>query len=436
MPPQDSTSETKRSPDREGLKVGGTILVLLLVGFGAAYQFVGPPPPRRLILATGVDGGGYHAAGVRYVEVLERSGIELALLPTAGSLENLEALRSGAADVALVQGGTAGGDAADFAEGIASVFFEPLWIFHRSDLAVERLSDLAARRILVGSEGSGTRAVANELLAANGIGAGDVELLDQPASTAPDVLLSGAADAAFLVMAPQSETIARLMDAEGAELRLFDVERHLAYVRNYSYLAHVVLGEGALDLARNVPDREIDLVAPTAFLAGRDDLHPALVPLLVQAAEEVHGAGDLMAAPGSFPSEHNLDLTLSAASSEYFANGSSFLYRVFPFPVAATLDRLKIMLLPLLTLLFPLFRVAPPVYRWRIRRKIYRWYRNLEDVEARFAASAAQRDRCLRDLDEVEREVVDTDVPASHMEELHNLRMHIDRARARVRGEV
>ena len=99
---------------------------------------------------------------------------------------------------------------------------------------------------------------------------------------------------------------------------------------------------------------------------------------------------------------------------------------MLPFGLAATLDRLKIMLLPLM-------RVFPPLYQWGIRRKIFRWYAVLKQVEHRFDAGGADVERCLAQLDAVERDVRETvNVPASYMEELHNLRMHLDRARERI----
>ncbi len=431
QPPKSTSNE--QSGVREGLKLGVVLLSLIVIGFVVAYQYVGAPPPRDLVLATGVDGGGYQAFGARYAEILERSGVKLRLLSTAGSVENFEAVRSGKADIALAQGGTAPDDVADFAKGIASVFLEPLWIFHRAELEIVRISDLKNLRLCIGDLGSGTRAVALDLLQANGITSGDATLLGGSASEAADALLAGEADAGFLVAAPTSDAIGRLMVEEGSRLRILDVDRHLAYVRTRPYLEQVVLAEGVLDLERNLPQREVDLIAPTAFLLARADLHPALVPLFIEAAEEVHGGGDILVAPETFPSPLSLDAPLATAAEHYFRNGPSFLYRVFPFAVAATLDRLKILLLPLLTLLFPLFRVAPPLYRWRIRRTIYRWYKILDRIEVRFERANGERDACLAEIDRIEREVIErVDVPASHMEELQNLRMHLERVRERI----
>jgi len=421
---------------REAVKVGVLTMVAVIVIIVLAYQFVGPPPPKQLLMATGTAGGAYQEFGERYAEILQRSEVELELLQTAGALQNIEELRAGRADIALVQGGTSPDDVGDFAKGLASVYYEPLWIFLRAGLELTQLSELRGARVEVGAEGSGTRAVALDMLALNGIDADSASLLGSSASDAAEAVLAGEVEAAFFVTGTQSQLVGRLMSEEGVSVRLFDIERHLAYERTYSYLAHVVLAEGVLDFERNIPNREIDMVAPAAFLLARADLHQALTPLFLSAAEEVHGDGSTLVAPHVFPSPKKLDAPLAAAADEYFRNGPSFLYRVFPFPVAATLDRLKIMLLPLLTLLIPLFRVAPPLLRWRIRRKVFKWYKILERIEREFELDPTEKADRIHELVEVEREVINTvDVPASYMEELHNLRMHVARVRERIAGQ-
>jgi hypothetical protein len=217
------------------------------------------------------------------------------------------------------------------------------------------------------------------------------------------------------------------MAEEGRAIRLFDVTRSLAYERNVRFLSAVPFTEGMYDLAANVPDRDRRLLAPTASLYATPDLHPAIVPLLIEAAREIHGRGDLFEETDEFPSPRQMEAPLAVAADQYFRSGPSFLYRVLPFGLAAAVDRLKIMLLPLLTLLLPLLKVAPPLYRWRIRSKIYRWYRVLRDVEARLKASDEEADvsGLLEELAVVEHEIDAVKVPPSYMEELYNLKMHL-----------
>lgn len=120
-------------------------------------------------------------------------------------------------------------------------------------------------------------------------------------------------------------------------------------------------------------------------------------------------------------------------AQEYYESGPSLLQRHVPFWIASLIDRTKIMLLPLLTLAFPLFKIAPPVYRWRIRSRIYRWYKLLREIDQHAdGATAEQRTRNLDTLSEMQRELEEISVPLSYMEEFYNLRLHIDLVRRRL----
>lgn len=408
--------------------------LVALVGFVVAWQFVGPAPPDAIVLATGSEGGAYARFGRRLAKRVEAaSGIDVQVRNTSGSLENLRLLRDGSADVAYVQSGTVSDDDVERLAGIASLYYEPLWIFHRSDLPVERLTDLVGRRLSVGQVGSGTRSVTLLLLAENGITDEDATLLELSKDEAVDGLLGGTIDALFLVTSARSDAVRRLMQHEGDEVRLFDVQRHLAYAQSHRFLRKVVLGEGMIDMQANRPDRDVALLAPTATLVADAELHDAVVPLLIEAARAIHGPGDLFEDDGEFPGTHGLDTPLSLAADHYYENGPSFLYRVLPFSVAAVIDRLKILLLPLITLLLPLLKIVPPVYRWRIRSKIFRWYRDIRRVEIAAGEEDADVAKLLGDLESVEREVAGVSVPPSYMEELYNLSMHLDLVRAKIR---
>ncbi len=418
----------------EGLKVWLPGALLLGAGFYVAYLFVEPGPPSRVTLATGSEEGAYHAFGQRMAEIIVRSGVEVDLRPSVGSLENVRWLAAGEVDLAYVQGGTVTPETAERLRGVASLYHEPLWVFLRSGLRVEQLSELSGRRLAVGVEGSGTRAVAETLLWANGVGSDDAEWLPLGSDAAIDGLLAHAVDAAFFVGSARSSAITRLMTHEGTDVTLLDIQRTLAYSRLFRHLSPVRLGQGAFDLIGDIPNRDIHLVAPTAALLTTEDLHPALIPLFIEAAREVHGQGDLFEETDEFPSPHGMEVELAESAAQYYEKGPSFLYRVLPFQVAAIVDRLKILLLPLITLLFPLMKVLPPIYRWRIRSKVYRWYKDLWDVEDRLqhAADDDELQAQLRELDRVGREIYATKVPPSYMEELYNLRMHLERVQKKI----
>ncbi len=436
--------------------VAGCVLIILIV-VALTPWLVGPPCPKHVVIATGSDAGAYFAFAKRYQSILESKGITLEIRTTAGSVENAELLRdaNSGVSVAIMQGGTAktnangqntgsplSKDLSDTGiQSLASLFLEPIWVFYRKETPLKRLADLKGKRVAIGAKGSGTRAVALELLADNGflaqssanptlhvIGEADAPkttLVSQNSRKAVDGLKAGQIDAAFFVMAPTAPLIVELMEDES--IQLLNFERAVAYTRRHPYLSSVTIAEGMLDLKRNRPAKDIELLAPTAVLVARQDLHPALVPLFLQAASEIHEGGGVLEVPRAFPSEEHVEFPINKDARSFLRSGPSFLYRNLPFSIAAWVDRMKLMLLPLLTLLIPLFKAAPPLYRWRIRSKIYTWYGALREVDqARKESSelevlAPHIDR----LKEVEKELAEISVPLSFMEEFYNLRWHV-----------
>jgi len=204
-----------------------------------------------------------------------------------------------------------------------------------------------------------------------------------------------------------------------------------AYAFLYHYLYLLRVPEGAIDLEANIPSRDLTLVAPTTQLVARSDLHPALVNLLMQAAAEVHKSGTEFERQGQFPSPKYLDFELSEEAQRFYKTGPPFLQRYLPFWVANFITRMKIMLVPLIVIFFPLFKVIPPIYRWRMRSRIYRWYSELESVDPDIHREevAESLQELLIKLDGIEEKVTNLAVPLGYSEGLYDLRVHIEMLR-------
>ncbi|MBW3541366.1 MAG: TAXI family TRAP transporter solute-binding subunit [Planctomycetes bacterium] len=428
--------------DRRGdfLRIWGPGILVAVVGFGVAWFFVEPAPPDRVAILAGPKDGVYYRFAQQYAQVFKENGVTLEVVATEGSVENLRRLQSqeGKAQVAIVQGGTAPprGERKKNLVALASLYYEPVWVFYVADEELTDPRDLAGRRVAVGREGSGTRAISMTLLEENGLPvdpAGDdppasadrVAIVEVGGEEAADALLGRRVDAAFFVVAAESAVIRRLLASE--DVRLMNMVRHEAYARRLSYVSSVVLVRGAIDPARDLPSSDVQMIAPAAALVATDDLHEALIPLLLKAATLSHERGDLFAEPGTFPATQHLELPLSEESRRWFREGPSFLQKYLPFWVASFLDRMKILLLPALTLLFPLFRIAPPLFQWRVRKRIFRWYGVVQEVDESLRREDHEPDleRHQKTLAQLEKELDDVSVPLSYMAELYNLRLHI-----------
>jgi len=409
----------------EFLKVWGLLTLIIVVGFVITYQYVGAPPPKVVRIATGAKDGAYFAFAKQYAQLLASDGIILEVVSTAGSVENFALLENGVVSLAMVQGGSATSKDKERLQSLGSLFPEPVWIFTRSQKPIKRFSELKGRRMAVGSEGSGTYHLSMQLLSAAGITESNTTLIRGDSAKAIAALAQGTIDAAFFVASPVAPLIRRLLEQPG--FQLVDFDRATAYGRLFPHLTPVTLAEGVLNLERNVPPHDTTLVAVSANLAARRDLNASLIPALLNAVSKVHQHGGVLGEKRQFPSVDFVDLPLNEDARRYIVNGPSFLFRWLPYGWAVLLDRLKILIFPILALLIPLFRIAPPLYTWRVRSKIYRWYAAVREIDLIVQKDEAIIDASslLRRLAELEREVASVSVPLSYTGELYNLRLHI-----------
>jgi TRAP-type uncharacterized transport system substrate-binding protein len=388
---------------RPPLLVAG--VALLVVSAWWAFGAWEPGPPRRLAMATGPEGSAYAVFGARYRAILARSGVDLRLLPTAGAVENLARLRDAAsgASVAFAQAGTATAADAEVLASLGTVFYEPLWLFHRGLDEAGGFPAFQGKRVAIGPEGSGTRALALRMLALGGIDGSSPDLLPLTSADAAARLTRGEIDAAAMVASWDSPVVHQLLTAPGVRLASFPrADAHLAL---NPYLNKLVLPAGVGDLSRNIPPADVVLVAPKASLVVRGDLHPAIQYLLLAAAAEIHSPPGLFRRAGEFPAPEAIDLPLSEDARQFYKSGRPFLQRYLPFWLAVLAERLLVLLLPLVGAVYPLARSLPALYRWTMRRRISRLYGELKlleiEVEGRRGAAANAQDLLARlaDLD-------------------------------------
>jgi hypothetical protein len=204
------------------------------------------------------------------------------------------------------------------------------------------------------------------------------------------------------------------------------------------FLTHVVLPRGIVDLGRDIPAQDFHLIAPTATLVARDDLHPALIDLFVKAASEIHGGTGWFQQQGQFPSPRYTEIPVAREAAKYYRDGPPFLQRYLSFWLANLFDRLWVVVVALAALIIPLSKIVPPLYVWRIRSRVYRWYGELRAVEqALESAKDEHRDEArtelLRRLDGIEQRVNHISIPLAYADALYGLRSHINFVRQRVR---
>lgn len=418
------------------LKISLPILALVFLMFFITSRFIQPAPEKKLVIATGSKNGNYYKVALEYKKLLEANKIEVTLLNTAGSVENIKLLESGKADIGFVQNGILNPNKTEL-EFLANIYYEPLWVFYKNDnYKIDYLIQLISKKISIGNNGSGTKDLASRLLADNGIDDKNSTILNYSDEVAKKKLLAGEIDAMFMVTSHESQNVKELL--ENPKINVLSVKRAKAYSQKYSFLEALTLHEGTLDLYKNLPDETINLLSTSANLLANPNVPEEITRIFLKQVKQVHSKKSLFAQENQFPNLLNTDLKINKEAEKYFKNGDTWLESIFPYWIASNIDRLKILLIPLLTLMFPLFKGVFPLYQWSMRSKIYRWYKMLNEIDKKITTSTFDElkkfdDELISLNIEIQEE---TKVPLAFMGEYYNLMVHLDLIQNKIKIRV
>ena len=416
------------------------LALALTAGVWLALHFINPAPPMHVVIATGAEDSEYLEFAKRYASQLAEDGVTLEVQSSGGTMDNIKRLRDpdDAARIAFFQDGLSDTEESKASESevdlvsLGAISYEPIWIFYRGKTTRTRLSSLVGQRIAVGSIGSGTHVLAQRLLQASGVDAHNSHFVNADRLQAQLLLERGFLDAAIFIGASDSKLVRALLVQPG--LRAMSLDQAEAASRQFPYLHHLVLPHGAMDLARNIPARDLHLLATTTTVVVTENLHPALVSLLMKAMQKVHAGADLLNPPHTFPAARDMDIPLSKDAARFYQSGPPFLQRYLPFWLATLVDRAALIIIPLLAILVPVLRTAPALYGWRIRRRIYRWYGELKylEIQVRSEHPAETPEALLHQLDAIEHKVTHAVLPLPFSEHAYMLKEHIELVRRKM----
>ncbi len=397
------------------------VALFLVVG----WSLLDPAPPRTIKIATGVPGGFYDALGRQYRSALRKSGVVVELVETSGSVENARLLlEDNDIDIGFVQGGvTRRGEAAGTLRTLASLAIEPLWVFSRSG-QFNRLETSQGVRVAAGRLGSGTRDLVTHILSVLGV-RDRVVLVDLGGQVAADALLAGDVDYAAFVTSPKTKWVQQLLAAPGISF----AEPHdtASFVRVLQFTTEVKLPARVLDFQRRIPRRDLTLLGVATSLVVTPRAHPAIKSLLLAKSHEIVDGEAILGTRGQFPSRRLMDFPLDDEAKRYFQHGPTPIRRYLPYWLANLVERFWFLLVPIVTLLIPVLGFGPTAIDWTMRRRVYRWYRELAAIEiaADLAESRADAEGLIARLDALQERVKQVHVSLAFRRELYALRAHI-----------
>lgn len=398
---------------------------------------MGPAPPRRIVIATGEADGAYAAIAAEYQNRLQKMGMRVTLLPSQGSVENIRLLLAGKADVAFVQAGIYSKmkdkDTAEQLRGLIAIQAEPVWVFYRGD-AVPHLGAFRERRrtIAVGQKDSGIAVHSLSLLKANGVDESNANIVHLTMNDACRQLQANSIDAAFFITSSRNHVVEELLHCP--DIRLLSFGRQLAYTHRFPYLMPVLLGEGVVDLEKDIPPHDLKMFATSTLLACRQDFHPQAVEQILIATRRIPTPNSLIANTQTYPTVEGMDLPVHDTALAYVHSGESLATRLLPYWGVWLLFKIQLLLIPLLLVWLPFFRVLPLVYRTRVNWLLRRHYAALREIEDRIekATAAEVLEEQIKELDSLRTlmEKVSRKIPTHLQINVYQWRLHVSHVRA------
>lgn len=431
---------------KQTLIISAAIVGALSVLIWLLTRYISPAPPSKIEMTTGAVDGASHQFALKYQTYLKANRVTLELKPSTGSVQNLERLNAGT-PIGFVQGGlgilsidSQKSDEDTPLRSLGVVGYEPIWLFASSGELAKTLSKglgtLAGKSVAIGAEGSGTRKVALELLQSYGVTAANASLVPDGGLAAANALLAKKLDAMVIIGAPQTPAVQLLLDKP--EVTLVSIEHAEGITRRLPYMSLVTLKAGSVNPQRDLPAQDITLLSTTANLVIREDLHPALAYLLLEAARDVHKGATLLNKPAEFPNPRGTDFPLADEAQRYYKDGRPFLQRYLPYWAANALQRLILILVPLLAIAIPVLKTIPSLLDFKEKNRLYRRYGVLLDLErdlrARQLNEAEIREASAR-LDKVEHDISEMKFSLDFSDRIYTLRQHVDYVRAQLQKE-
>lgn len=390
-------------------------------------------PPSQVLIAGGSQQGSYAQLAQRYAEHLEQLGLSVEIVYSATQKGSLQRLRSAGdkADIGFAHGIYAGSN--NDVQALAVIGREPVWIFtHLPGLT--SLSQAKGLRLAAGTADSSSRSAARTLLAHAGVRESEVSFVNTSGLEAANALLDGKIDLFFEAAGEDAQAI-RLLNQSNF-VHLLGTERAGALSAQEPRLQSILLPQGAIELRGDVPPRDLILMGMQTHLLVRPDMHPALQRALIDAAIEIHQFPSFLQRHGQFPGFRGSDFPLSPHARALSLDSRPWLESLLPYQLAQWAELLLYAVLPVLLISGFLLAWIPRLFDWRISAAMQNFYGELKFLETDIEKTVTEEPMALRgllaQLDHIEKQVTQLDLPAEFSERWYTLREHLAAARERL----
>ena len=405
-------------------KIWFIIFLLLLLSSFVLISLSSSNIKKELTIATGAVGSDSYAYALSYQALLQEEKVKLNIIPTQGSLDTIGYLNSKKADIGFVHSGILLNKREYNFESLASVYYEPLWIFYRNDgYSLNYLIEATGKNVGISITNDGTYDLTKKLSKSNGlIGNTNISyIFDKEAQKQ----LNNKTIDIFITLATKDNQYIQNMLLD-PNIELMNLKRVNAYTQKFDYLMPLKLYEGSINLYKNIPSKDIHLLSTTQNLVCNPNIPGELIRIFLKKVQKIHNGKTFFQNSEQFLNDKHLDTPINSDAKLYLLNGESWLEGIFPYWIASNIDRLKLLLIPMIWLIIPLFKSIIPLYIFSTRSKIFKWYDKIDKINLKIE-SKEDKNNIIDEIKNLKKEIQSkTKVPLSYKGEFYNLIVHLE----------
>ena len=360
-------------------------VLILIAGAILLLAFTRPLPPRDVYLAVGQEGSTFEALGQKFVPLFSRENIRLHLVNTSGSASSLKDLadKNIQVNAALMVSGIPEKDKYPDLNSLGSIEYVPLWLFYHGDSPVisGTIANFSNKKVAIGPEGSGTEIILERILSLSNVSLDkSATFLKIPNKEAAEKLISGEVDAVFILDGINGPNVQKLLAHD--DVHVFNFEYAKALAKKLPYLGVVEIPKGSLDLKNLRPPKDISMLSSTVSLLVEKDMHTAVQYLFLLGAEKISNNVDqFFAKPDLFPAYLDHNIPLSPVANRFYEKGAPALKDSLPLWLSSYLDRIWILLIGALAVIYPMFKLFPSYRHTRAAMLISDAYQEILEIE-------------------------------------------------------
>lgn len=419
----------------EQIKESKLLLFLFFIAIIGVILYLDPLPNRDIYFATSYKNSDwYDFAELSKVE-LSKKGFTVKIEESDGAIDNVQKLLdpSSPTNIAFTYASALNEEDRNKILSLGSISYEPIWVFYWKDKINEpkSLKDLENKKVSLGPLKSGSYAIAKKVF--------DIYKIDisKKDNFIPDNFEDSAinfenkkTDALIFVSSYRDEIVSRLLNDERVGLMSFS--NASAFEKQFNSFETVTLPAGSIDIYKNIPNKDVKLIATTTSLVVKPDMHPDTQLALLVSVRNLNRSSHhlFFAKRDEFPSYVDPLIPISPVAAKFYDYGPPHAMKYLPFWIAGFIDRAWLLLLTLFAIFYPLTKLNIHISRLRYDMEedlVYKELMNIENVTLNSDLSDEDRDAMLARLDEIKSHVLKSRVPVGAGKDHFDLMTTIDK---------